>query len=180
MYLHKAPHRSWLMAERHMEEFTNKTFPEPATLFDGHEGMPAAKVAQMKINGNMGWAADSKLYPEVMDQLGLEEQIGYDKMRFEMGVGRMDSTQKATFDKNYRAVSDEFVKQYPTMTEKDIIKITGGALKYGILVGVHKESDLSPEVTARYTGLARQIHFENQEDIMRYGKTLSENKKDHI
>ena len=38
MYLHKAPHREWLMAERHMEEYTNKTFPEPATLFDDYSG----------------------------------------------------------------------------------------------------------------------------------------------
>ncbi|MEP1984203.1 MAG: sulfatase-like hydrolase/transferase, partial [Maribacter dokdonensis] len=42
MYLHKAPHRSWLMAERHMDEFTQKEFREPKTLFDKHEGMPAA------------------------------------------------------------------------------------------------------------------------------------------
>ena len=122
MYLHKAPHRSWLMAERHMEEFTNKTFPEPATLFDDHEGMPAAKVAQMKIDGNMGWAADSKLYPEVMDQLGLKEEIGFDKRRFEMAVERMDSKQKANFDASYEAVAAKFIKQYPTMTEKDIAK----------------------------------------------------------
>ena len=82
----------------------------------------------------------------------------------------------------YKQLSEWSIRmaQRVTMSEKDIIKKTGGALKYGILVGVHKESDLSPEVTARYTGLARQIHFENQEDIMRYGKTLSVNKKDHI
>lgn len=36
MYLHKAPHREWLPAERHLEEFSKKTFPEPATLFDDY------------------------------------------------------------------------------------------------------------------------------------------------
>ncbi|KAA2218658.1 sulfatase family protein [Maribacter flavus] len=122
MYLHKAPHRSWLMAERHMAEFTQKKFPEPVTLFDTHEGMPAAKVAKMKVDGDMGWAADSKLYPEVMDQLGLEEQIGFDKRRYEMTVGRLDSTQKATFDTYYRAIADEFIANLPNMTETDIAK----------------------------------------------------------
>ncbi|WP_099545942.1 sulfatase [Maribacter sp. 4G9] len=122
MYLHKAPHRSWLMAERHMEEYTNKTFPEPKTLFDDHKGMLAAKVAEMKIDGDMGWAADSKLYPEVMDQLGLEEQIGFDKRRYEMTVGRLDSTQKAHFDTYYKKVAEDFIEQYPNMTEKDIAK----------------------------------------------------------
>ena len=122
MYLHKAPHRSWLMAERHMQEYTNKTFKEPATLFDTHEGMPAAKVAEMKVDGDMGWSADSKLAPEVMDQLGLEEQIGFDKRRYEMTVGRMDSTQKATFDKYYGAIAEKFIENYPNMTDEDIAK----------------------------------------------------------
>ena len=122
MYLHKAPHRSWLMAERHMTEFTHKTFAEPVTLFDDHEGMPAAKVAEMNIHGNMGWAADSKLYPEVMDELGLKEQIGFDKLRYNMEVGRLDSTQKAYFDEAYKPVSDDFKKLYPSMTEKDLAK----------------------------------------------------------
>ena len=122
MYLHKAPHRSWLMAERHMAEYTQKKFPEPTTLFDKHEGMPAANVAQMKIDGDMGWAADSKLYPETMDQLGLDEVIGFDKRRYEMTVGRLDSTQKATFDTYYGAIAKEFIEKYPNMTNEDIAK----------------------------------------------------------
>lgn len=121
MYLHKAPHRSWLMAERHMKEYTQKNFPEPATLFDTHEGMPAAKVAQMNIHGNMGWAGDSKVYPEVMDELGLKE-IGVDKIRYKYEVGRMDATQKANFDAAYKPVMEEFKKRYPTMTDKDLAK----------------------------------------------------------
>ncbi|WP_375324623.1 sulfatase [Flagellimonas sp. GZD32] len=122
MYLHKAPHRSWLMAERHMAEYTQKTIPEPTTLFDTHEGMPAAKAAEMKIDGDMGWAADSKLAPEVMDQMGLEEQIGFDKRRYEFTVGRMDSIQKANFDTYYGPIAEKFMEEYPNMTEEDIAK----------------------------------------------------------
>lgn len=121
MYLHKAPHRSWLMAERHMREFTQKKFPEPATLFDSHEGMPAAEVAQMNIHGNMGWAGDSKVNPEIMDELGLKE-IGVDKIRYKAEVGRLHTSQKANFDAAYKPVMDEFKKRYPTMTDKDLAK----------------------------------------------------------
>jgi arylsulfatase A-like enzyme len=121
MYLHKAPHRAWMMAERHMNEYTQKTFAEPATLFDDHEGMPAAKIAEMNINGNMSWAGDSKVYPEVMDELGLKE-IGFDKIRYNYELGRLDSTQKAHFDAAYRPVIDDFKERYPTMTEKDVAK----------------------------------------------------------
>ena len=41
-YLHKAPHREWLPAERHFREYIKKTFPEPATLFDDYEGRGSA------------------------------------------------------------------------------------------------------------------------------------------
>jgi arylsulfatase A-like enzyme len=71
-YLHKAPHREWLPAERHYKEFTQRTFPEPETLFDDYEGRGrAAKEAEMNILTHMNWAGDSKVYPDVMDELGM-------------------------------------------------------------------------------------------------------------
>ena len=121
MYLHKAPHRSWLMAERHMQAYTSKTFPEPETLFDQHEGMPAAGAAEMRIHGNMGWAGDSKVYPELMDELKLNE-IGFDKRRYNAEVGRMDSVQKANFDAVYKPVMEDFKRQYPNMTDEALAK----------------------------------------------------------
>ncbi len=121
MYLHKAPHRSWEMAERHMEEYTNKSFPEPKTLFDTHEGMPAAKVAEMNISGNLGWARDLKIYPETMDELQLDE-IGFDKIGFEYSYKRLDSSQKANFDSFYKKRSEDLKKRYPSMTAEDLTK----------------------------------------------------------
>ncbi|QTN32610.1 sulfatase [Akkermansiaceae bacterium] len=38
----KAPHRKWQPAERHIEMFRDKEFPEPDTLFDDYETRPAA------------------------------------------------------------------------------------------------------------------------------------------
>ncbi|SOE20311.1 Arylsulfatase A [Spirosomataceae bacterium TFI 002] len=122
MYLHKAPHRSWFMAERHMEEFTNKTFPEPATLFDSHEGMPAAKVAEMNISGNMGWGYDLKIYPETMDEIGLEEMSSFDKSGFDRYYNRLDSSQKANFDLFYKKRSADLKERYPSMTKEDLTK----------------------------------------------------------
>ena len=37
MYLHKAPHRTWMPAERHFTEYTKKKYPLPETLFDDYE-----------------------------------------------------------------------------------------------------------------------------------------------
>ena len=122
MYLHKAPHRSWLMAERHMEEFTNKTFPEPPTLFDDYSGRtPAAAEAEMNILKDMGWSGDNKVFPEVMDELGIAE-IGVDKRRFVNEVGRFTPSQKENFMASYSKVNDKFKKDYPSMTEEDQMK----------------------------------------------------------
>ncbi len=121
MYLHKAPHRSWLMAERHLDEFTNRSFPEPETLFDNYAGRPAAAEAEMSILHHMAWAGDSKIFPEVMDEMGLKE-IGFDKIRYNYEVGRLDSTQQINFLQAYSRVNEDFKKRYPKMTETDLMK----------------------------------------------------------
>ncbi|GAB3227648.1 sulfatase [Algoriphagus aestuariicola] len=121
MYLHKSPHRPWLMAERHMEEYTNKSFPEPKTLFDDYAERPAAAEAEMNILEHMSWAGDNKLFPETMDELGLSE-IGPDKGRFKGELARFTPSQRETFLKYYSKVNEDFKKKYPTMSQEDIMK----------------------------------------------------------
>lgn len=121
MYLHKAPHRSWLMAERHMEEFTNKTFPEPPTLFDDYGTRPAAEEAEMSILKHLSWTGDSKIYPEVLDGMNVPE-IGVDKLRYNVQVGRMDSVQMNHFNSHYDKINTDFKNNYPALSEKDKIR----------------------------------------------------------
>lgn len=122
MYLHKAPHRSWLMAERHLEEFTNKTIPEPETLFDDYSGRTsAAGEAEMNILHHMAWAGDNKVFPEVMDELGIPE-IGFDKRRYAYEMSRFNPSQAENFRKAYSKVNDGFKKAYPLMTDKEKMK----------------------------------------------------------
>ena len=122
MYLHKAPHRPWLMAERHFDEFTSKTFPEPPTLFDDYSGRtsPAAE-AEMNILRHMSWASDNKVFPEVIDELGIKE-IGYGKVRYNAEFNRLNPSQKANFIKAYSKINEEFKKKYPKMSEKEKMK----------------------------------------------------------
>ena len=119
MYLHKAPHRSWLVAERHMADLASKTFPEPETLFDDHSGRtsPAAE-AEMSILRHMSWSGDNKVFPDVMDELGIPE-IGFDKRRYAYETGRLNPSQAENFKKAYSKINEDFKKAYPTMTEKD-------------------------------------------------------------
>jgi arylsulfatase A-like enzyme len=119
-YLHKAPHREWLPAERHYREYIHKTFPEPATLFDDYEGRgTAAKEAEMNLLKHMNWAGDSKIYPEVMDKLGIPDASGWDKKAFEREVGRMNPGQRAAWDAVYGPMNEEFIKKYPGMTDRE-------------------------------------------------------------
>jgi len=120
MYLHKSPHRPWLMAERHMAEFTSRIFPEPATLFDDYSGRTsAAGEAEMNILTHMGWSGDNKLSPEVMKQLGIADVGGYDTSRFIGQMNRFTPAQAENFKKYYDPISEEFVKAYPTMSKED-------------------------------------------------------------
>ncbi len=119
-FLHKAPHREWLPAPRHFKEFTKKTFPEPPTLFDDYEGRgSAAKEAEMNLLKHMNWAGDSKVYPEVMDELGIPETASWDKAAFAREVGIMNPAQRAEWDAVYGPINEEFKKNYPNMTEED-------------------------------------------------------------
>ena len=120
MYLHKAPHREWLPPERHYKTFTKKTFPEPATLFDDYEGRGrAAKEAEMNLLTHMNWAGDSKIRPEVMDELGIPETAKWDKGAYEREVGRQNAEQRAKWDAVYDPINEDFKKRYPTMTKKE-------------------------------------------------------------
>jgi len=119
-YLHKAPHREWLPAPRHYREFTKMTFPEPATLFDDYEGRgTAAKEAEMNILVHQNWAGDSKLRPEVLDELGIEPASNWDKRAMENHYKRFTPEQLASWNEVYDPIIEDFKKKYPSMTTED-------------------------------------------------------------
>ena len=119
-YLHKAPHREWLPAERHLEEFTQRTFPEPATLFDDYSGRGrAAKEAEMNLLKHLHWSGDSKIYPSVMKELGIPGTSNWDTLAFSREVGRLTPQQRANWDKSYDLVNASFKSSFPSMDEKE-------------------------------------------------------------
>ncbi|WP_297335215.1 sulfatase [Algoriphagus sp.] len=122
-YLHKAPHREWLPAERHLADFTSRTFVEPPTLFDDYSGRGrAAKEAEMNLLKHMNWAGDSKIYPEVMDELGIPDASGWDKGAFQREVGRLNESQRAHWDAVYGPMNEEFKANYANMSEEDLMR----------------------------------------------------------
>jgi arylsulfatase A-like enzyme len=64
MYQHKAPHRNWQPAPRHLDKYKDVTIPEPETLFDDYAGRekPAAEN-EMSVANHLT-PLDLKLVPQ--------------------------------------------------------------------------------------------------------------------
>ena len=58
MCQHKAPHRTWMPALRHLHLYDDITIPEPKTLFDQYEGRIPAQHQEMEIDRHMYLAHD--------------------------------------------------------------------------------------------------------------------------
>jgi arylsulfatase A-like enzyme len=63
MCQHKAPHRAWLPALRHLGHDADRRYPEPATLFDNYSGRGKAEHDQDMTIANTMTAVDLKLSP---------------------------------------------------------------------------------------------------------------------
>ncbi|MFT4565800.1 MAG: arylsulfatase A-like enzyme [Saprospiraceae bacterium] len=115
MYLHKAPHRSWMPAERHYRSFTQNTYPTPATLFDDYDTRgAAARSAEMGILNDMQLQYDLKVTPSVLHDLGLKDKYGPGGMR------KLNAEQKASWDAVYDPIAAEFRESYPTMNDSTL------------------------------------------------------------
>ena len=67
MYLHKAPHRPWWPSPEKFQEFTQRKFPLPETLYDDYKNRgTAAKTAEMNLLYDLRYGHDSKIRPETL------------------------------------------------------------------------------------------------------------------
>jgi len=115
MYLHKAPHRTWMPAERHYREFTQKTFPLPETLFDDYQTRgQAARTAEMTLLNEMQLGYDNKLSQKVVGELNLEERYG------RAAYDRMNPEQKKAWNSVYDPISEKFKNDYPNMNDSTL------------------------------------------------------------
>ncbi len=124
MYLHKAPHRPWWPSPEKFKEFTQKTFPEPATLFDNYENRgTAAKTAEMNLLSHMQYGHDSKIRPETLAEMGdVLPVVPEFKNGFYGPYNRANAEQKALYDPILDQISEDFKANWPTMTDKEKIQ----------------------------------------------------------
>ena len=58
---HKAPHRNFMPAIRHVQKYLGKEFPVPTNYFDHYDGRPAAAAQEMNIYRDMYEGHDLKM-----------------------------------------------------------------------------------------------------------------------
>ena len=116
MSQHKAPHRRWLPAGRHLKLFDDKTMPEPPTLFDDYSNRNTGAAEQeMEIATHMD-EYDLKLL-EIIDTTA--EDFNRYKMN---GFRRMTPEQYKTWWNAYHPKNEEYLNSIDGMTEKEIIQ----------------------------------------------------------
>ena len=121
MYLHKAPHRPWWPSPKKFAEFTQKTFPEPATLFDDYSNRgTAAKTAEMNLLTHMQYQHDSKIRPETLKEMGTVLPVvkGFDQ-GFYGPYNRASAEQKAQYDPTLDKINEDFKTNWPQMNDKE-------------------------------------------------------------
>ncbi len=113
----KAPHRNWLPAERHMNLFDDINLPEPDSLFDDYKNrIEAVSKQQMSIAKNFHWSHDMLLPGHTTDPRFLNQLPDSE-------YGRMNLTQKKSFDEAYGAENQALIEQLKNgMTDEDVTR----------------------------------------------------------
>ena len=111
MMQHKAPHREWEPALRHLDYYDSVKFPVPETLFDDHDGKgTAAREADMSISETMRIDADLKMWGDTTNHM-----YTYNKT-----YGRLNEEQRKKWDAYYNKVKKDFEKA--NLKGKELVK----------------------------------------------------------
>lgn len=101
MLHHKAPHRNWMPALRHLNKYDDVKFPLPDTYFASHEGSTASKMQQQTIYKDMYEGHDLKMTKEKGSN-----ELAHNPWTTDFD--RMTKEQRANWDKAYQPKNDAF------------------------------------------------------------------------
>lgn len=103
MIHHKAIHRDWLADTCNLNLYEDKEFKLPDNFFDNYEGRPAAASQEMSIIKDMDLIYDLKMLRNDKTSRLKDMYVGL--------LARMDSTQRAAWDKFYNPIIEDFYKR---------------------------------------------------------------------
>ncbi len=110
MCQHKAPHRNWMPALRHLTLYDDVEIPEPSTLFDRWEdNASVAQFQTMEIDRHMSMGFDC--FGPRPDADAVSEQHQKLWNRYERGIlGRFTAAQREAWDAAYEPKNNELRK----------------------------------------------------------------------
>ena len=120
MCQHKAPHRTWMPAIRHLDLYADKDLPEPETLFDRWEdNASGAKVQEMEIDRHMHMFYDLHLpSPKNFDPSKVK---GYSLDKFAFNIRkRFTEAQRTQWDAKWKDRNEAFAAA--ELTGKDLVR----------------------------------------------------------
>lgn len=101
MIHHKAPHRNWMPALRHVNKYDSVQFPLPETYFTDHEGSLGSELQQLTIYKDMYEGHDLKLTKEKGNP-----ELAWNPWTNDFD--RMTPEQRTAWDEAYTAKNDAF------------------------------------------------------------------------
>lgn len=108
---HKAPHRNWMPALKHLSLYEGETLPEPETLLDDYATRSeAARTQIMSVGADLTLTYDLKVDPETADRFAPGE---LHRELWEGMYGRLDPEQKRAWDEGYRPRAEELARLAP-------------------------------------------------------------------
>jgi len=116
---HKAPHRCWSPAPRHLGRYKHGTIPEPETLFPDHsKRSPASDESEMSVRDHFHWSHDMKFRGENLFPDHFRSQHAHGE------YPRMTPEQKAQWDAHYEPENQAFVEQMRAgkLTDDDVVR----------------------------------------------------------
>ncbi|MGJ8697414.1 MAG: sulfatase family protein [Verrucomicrobiaceae bacterium] len=119
MCQHKAPHRTFAPALRHLKSFDGVTIPEPPSLFDdyGNRSGTLAKN-EMEIDRHFHWSYDAKVRKDERDGVELPGPDRYGPVEY----GRMNEAQKKEWDAHFGPENEAFLKRVGKMSDEEIVR----------------------------------------------------------
>lgn len=108
MAQHKAPHRTFTPALRHLGSFDDVNVPQPETLFDNYKNRSKTLAAnEMEVDRHLRWQWDMKIREDEMDGVKLPGMMGDTKE-----YPRLNDKQKKIWDAYFGPKNKKFIADY--------------------------------------------------------------------
>ena len=121
MCQHKAPHRTFAPALRHLGAFDDQEIPEPDTLFDDYKRRSKTLAKnEMEIDRHFDWAYDAKIRKDERGDVKLPKPDRYGTPEY----NRMTPAQKEKWDAHFGPLNQEFLADYKSgkLSHKEVVR----------------------------------------------------------